>query len=218
LRTFEKYLNNQQDEITRTRLHAEEIDEHAKNARTLQTQLFQQQTEHRNLQVWNWLRKKELAKAIERTEGDYQAALYYFQQNYHIKLDEAPTKIRQIREKAIHMEIDLNGKKRKLSDLEWKVESKRKAYIKRHKFMIKKWAVQEVRVAPEPIFSSYRQNVSELMRDIRVEAKEEKRRNKAKARLREIKPKEMFVITPSEQKQRTPFDIGKTSKKSEWES
>ncbi|MCL2291611.1 MAG: hypothetical protein FWC30_00870 [Candidatus Bathyarchaeota archaeon] len=61
------------------------------------------------MQIWNWIRKKELEKAIKQTEADYQTVLYYFQQKYYIKPDEAPTKILQIKEKAIRMEIDLNG-------------------------------------------------------------------------------------------------------------
>ncbi|MCL2291614.1 MAG: hypothetical protein FWC30_00885 [Candidatus Bathyarchaeota archaeon] len=74
--------------------------------------------------------------------------------------------------------------------------------------------MQESHVTPEPIVLSRRQNVPELMRDLRVEVNEEKRRNRANARIKAIKPKQMFVITPSEPKQRK-IEVGKFAKNDE---
>ena len=77
----------------------EGMDEHIKNIEMLQDKVAQIQAEYQKLPFWEGKRKKELAKEIEKLEGNIRVARHNFKKKYGIDPEQAIIKIQRVREK-----------------------------------------------------------------------------------------------------------------------
>jgi len=206
-RTAQTEYDEYMQESKRLDFRAEKIDEHAKNAHTLNEQLTQMQTEHQSLRRFlDRKRKKDLEKEIEYVEGELRAALYYFEHNYHIKPEEASAEIARTLNQKHAIDDAAKTKLHRILTLESKLESIKYARSE-HEYKIRRKPEQppERRGVKLPKQTQthgieHRRSVTKVMRELRVADSEETKRRRRRKALAKAKTRQMHVREPLPQK------------------
>ena len=198
-------------------LDIEEIDEQAKNVQTLLDKVPKLEAERQNQHFWNWMRKKDLDKAIEQAEHDSKKALLYFGRTYHVNPDEIERIIAPIQKKIKANELKIADMDEQISKVEKKfanVKQEFDNYRIEHKIKVRKLVKQlEPPVEPDP--SAGRKSVREQMRELRKPEEERKKREDARARREKVKPEKFLVVESGEQRKLSLADVlGKYYRKS----
>jgi Mg2+ and Co2+ transporter CorA len=179
------------------------MDIDAKDVQNFGNRLELLEMEFENLHFWNWIRKRQLEKEIERATVAYRSALYYFGRDYHVNPRDIAEKIAQIEEKIKALEPKIAMKNTQISKL-----MERQAEVKQEynesKFMIFKKPQQELDYFIEPSnITGLKQSVMGFMQELCRDADEQRRRKKVMEIKRAIKPKRMLMLASSMQQKRS---------------
>jgi hypothetical protein len=117
LSTIKQEVSESKQEIPQLTYRAENMDEHAKNIKTLQAHIVQTQAERQKLSFWEGKRKKELEAKIEQTIGNIRLAQHHFKKNFGIDPDQAPIAINRTLEKVREKTDALNKKTAQISTI-----------------------------------------------------------------------------------------------------
>jgi hypothetical protein len=198
-------------------LDIEEIKEQAKNVQTLLDKVPQLDAERQNQHFWNWMRKKELDKAIEQAEHDSKKALLYFGRMYHVNPDEIERIIVPIQKKIKANELKIADKDDQILKIEEKFKKAKQEfdnYRIEHKIKVRK-LVKQLEPSVELNTPLGRKSVREQLRDIRKPEMERKKRADARARREKIKPEKFLIVESGEQRNLSLADVlGKYYRKS----
>ena len=227
-RAAQSLYDEYSQELKRLDFRAEKADEDIQNIHTLTEQLAQMQSEHKSYRSFlDWKRKRELDKEIERAMGELRAALYYFENDYHIKPSEASAEIVRIQEQKQVIETEMKSIYSQIVTLENKLGSIKYARSSEHEYKIKRKTKQqqpsERRDIERPKQTQthgieHRRSVPKVMRELRKEADEATKRRRRRNALAKSKPRQMYVIEPLPQKRlhRDEYYINKKTKKIEY--
>ena len=109
--------NEYYQKIAKLDYDAENIDEDAKNIKTLQNMETALRIERRNLHLWEGKRKKEVDKELKQIEADLKAAHYNFRMKYHMEPDRAFVEIKRIQKEKGLAEMKLGEIKSRMADI-----------------------------------------------------------------------------------------------------
>jgi hypothetical protein len=221
-RAAQTVYDEYKQELQRLDFLAEKVAEDIQNIHTLTEQLAQMQAEHKSYRSFlDWKRKRELDKEIEHATGELRAALYYFENDYHIKPSEASDEIARIQEQKQVIETEMKSIYSQIVTLENKLGSIKYARSSEHEYKIKRKTKQqplpEGRDIERPKQTQthgieHRRSVPKVMRELRKEADEATKRRRRRKALAKSKPRQMFVIEPLSQKRlhRDEYYVRKT--------